>query len=141
VELESTTNEQQVKQHSSYRVFGILIKISRTSSQMSLTTFSTRSPRPPRLLSFLPLFPSSLKVLVRQNRANEGQLIFLSFFLSWVLKIFIQKLLKLSAHFLLPKKLLGSGFSTPCTPFGLICTSSSELTCILICTCSSEHIS
>jgi len=30
----------------------------------------------------------------------------------------------------LPKKLLGSGFSTPYTPFCLICTISSELTCI-----------
>ena len=37
-----------------------------------------------------------------------------------------------------PKKLLGSGFSTPCTVFCLICTINSELTSCLIFTHPSE---
>ena len=37
-----------------------------------------------------------------------------------------------------PKRLLGSGFSTPCTAFCLICTINSELTSCLICTHLSE---
>ena len=50
------------------------MEISHTSSQMSSTTFSTLIPRLPRLPSFPPLFPSLARALVRENRANEGQL-------------------------------------------------------------------
>jgi len=39
-----------------------------------------------------------------------------------------------------PKKLLGSGFSTPYAPFCLICTISSELTCTFIFTHLSELV-